>query len=1333
MRKAKLFLFKVLILFFISNSSKATHVIGAEISYRWVSGNTFKVELSVFRDCASPVNIANRQKVYYSAFSCQPTQDSISMVQTGPPIDVSPICSRAISNCKGGTNPGIQKYRFEGSVTLPAQCSDWVFYYRECNRSANIGTVVAPQNSCLYIEARLNNLLAPNNSSPRFSNDPVSYLCVGQEVNVNPGVIDPDGDQLRFRLVNPRSNSIIPNITDANVVKFKPEFSATNPLPTQNGFLFDSLTGQASFVPSSQIVGVTAIRISEFRNGKLIGSTMQDIQWVIKSCQNSLPVLSGFDNGSLFEKLVCLGDTLDTQFTATDASLADSIKLTWNFGVPNGEFTSDTSSLGNNSARLKFVPTLFDTGNYVFTITAKDNNCPNTGGTTMSYLLKVREKPTATFSLDTTIPCGATIPILISELTGRQPFNYSWAGRPETTAQITVGHGSYTGTLTDATGCSISKTILVKGSSINGMVLVDTSCLIEGVQLRALATSTLPNVSFTYQWTILPEVQGDTGIIFRKKFTTQGPKSGTLKINSSDNCTIDIPFDFIVCPPPPVLATYAPNVCMGQQIRIGCGIPGLGGYCGALLICIKLERTTFVSFPTNGSVTIPGDSLRPDSNIFQVITTSFNGCRNSARFKFKVKPSPGIRILPNASGYAFNCNAPDTTILVKIFKDYRFPEDSLWGRITYADTTIDIPKTINDTIFYRLRMRKPGVVVATGIMASNCRQSAFFSYLPLANAAISVSNPCREIDTTYLGNNGFTPSISHFRTFIPGVLNDTSLSALKIPFPPNLYYNGYFMVEDTNGCRDTMDFSIDTRMPDTTVIVSADSVCQAGLVRLQIVDTSLVFQWKFQTDTVVRILNKPKMIDSLTLYQSGWSTINSEIRFRNCYRNWDLPAIWVRPPIVPKVNLQNVCGYDSTRLFGEIEFSENPITEWKWNYNYPPGIDPGFNSDSGQNASRIFGFNGRLKTRLTLKDNLGCLGHKNLDTNLVLVSKPEFDVNGNCQNDSLVFFFGRVPDLYETIDKFTYFYESGKTETTSNGQGLYQFPEPGIFDVILRAYSDEGCTNSDTARLEIKPRPKAVFEISAGEICQGQNIVVDAKKSKPAAENEMISSFVWASSLANPHSSDTATQFIFPDTGPAFIALQVKSTNGCQDYLRKDFQNRPRPIPDFEPRLEDLESGDEITFLDKSIGGSAWRWVFGDGNSLFISDSSQNSPSHKYTTGEKFVVKQWVVNGFGCADSISKPLNLKSFIALPTAFSPNGDQKNDGLGLIHRYIKDLVEFKVFNRLGQVVFDAGKDLNARWNGQLNGNFQPNGSYLYVARATSVFGENLELKGSVTLVR
>ena len=1313
-------------------SASASRVMGAEMSYKWVSGNTFRFELSVYRDCGSINFIPNRQKIFYSSFSCRPTQDSISMTLVGLPIDVSPLCKREPSNCEGGTTPGIQRYRYEGVVTLPQKCTDWVFYFRLCNRSNSIQTLVDPSENCLYIEARLNNLLAPNNSSPKILNDPISYFCKGQPANFNPGVSDINGDRLKFKLVAPRTNSIVPNVLDQNIMPFKPGYSPRNPMPTLNGFSFDSLTGQIDFTPSQVINGVTAVQISEFRNGKLIGSILYDIPLIARDCENRLPTISGFSNGSDFEQLICIGDSIDTEFTATDGNSIDTLRFTWNNAIPGAVFKSD-SGRSSAKARLKWKPSISDTGIKSFTLTVSDDACPSFGITTKTYKFRIAIKPTISTIADTIIPCGVLMPISASILTGVAPFLFSWTNRTNTDQVITVGHGIYFPKVTDASGCFAEDSIALKGSSISGIINQDTSCLVEGVQLTAKTYALDTNLTLTYEWTFPPSTEIFTGKVLRRKYETIGERSVALKVTGSDNCMVNLSTKFFVCPPPTVFTEYAPNICQGQFFALGCGTPGRGGICGNENVRIILTARNWISFPKNGLLIMPPDSLRPDSNAFQVTVYNYNKCTNKKDFKFRVKPAPKVKLFPKRRNIRYNCNKPDTIVTIQIYKDFRFINDSIWGKIEYLDTVINIPKTINDTLYYRLKLSKPCNVSIQGIMASKCIAYESISYQPTAQAIANPTPHCKFNDSVSIRPVFFSERFTSFALF-PGIGQILSDSSVKLQYPPNDIFKGFFAMQDSLGCRDTARFEIDTRMPDSTVVFSSDSACKDGFLTIGIKDTTLVHGWQFSNYQETSYLNAKKILDTLTLNYPGNMVVKASMSFKQgCVREWDLPPVYVRQTIVPHISLQNVCADNMSYMYGSTSVSEFPIEKWHWNYTLSDSNETRFLNDSVQNPTRIFDYNGPFRSILTVVDVNGCIAKDTLDSIMVRVSQPEFKVNGNCQNDSLIFFTGRGVDKNENIDRFTYFYDDGSIENTGNGQGLHQFIAPGEYVIKSVAYSIEGCTNTYIDTLVIKPRPKADFSIPNPEICLGKTFKVDGVNSKPAAPDQSLTSFIWASNEENPISEDKSTDVVISEPGNAFIALQVKSSNGCQDYLKIPFKVRPNPVAGFARDEDDLVSKDRISYSDLSIGATKWNWDFGDGQKIVITDSSKASVSHTYTFGSSFVVKQLVTNAFGCVDSSRLDVNLKSFIALPNAFSPNGDGRNEGCGLIYRYVQNLNEFKIYNRLGQVVFDAGSDLNSRWNGMLDGAHQPNGSYLYIAKATSVFGENLELKGNITLIR
>jgi gliding motility-associated-like protein len=91
------------------------------------------------------------------------------------------------------------------------------------------------------------------------------------------------------------------------------------------------------------------------------------------------------------------------------------------------------------------------------------------------------------------------------------------------------------------------------------------------------------------------------------------------------------------------------------------------------------------------------------------------------------------------------------------------------------------------------------------------------------------------------------------------------------------------------------------------------------------------------------------------------------------------------------------------------------------------------------------------------------------------------------------------------------------------------------------------------------------------------------------------------------------------------------------------------------------------------------------------------------------------------------------YIAVPSAFTPNGDGLNDYLYPLNAYKADNLEFRVFNRWGQLVFET-KDGTKKWDGTINGNPQPAGVYVWMLHYTNRdTGQIFSLKGTTVLLR
>jgi gliding motility-associated-like protein len=88
-------------------------------------------------------------------------------------------------------------------------------------------------------------------------------------------------------------------------------------------------------------------------------------------------------------------------------------------------------------------------------------------------------------------------------------------------------------------------------------------------------------------------------------------------------------------------------------------------------------------------------------------------------------------------------------------------------------------------------------------------------------------------------------------------------------------------------------------------------------------------------------------------------------------------------------------------------------------------------------------------------------------------------------------------------------------------------------------------------------------------------------------------------------------------------------------------------------------------------------------------------------------------------------------IFMPSAFSPNGDGENDCYQPLGNCI-DEVLFRIYSRWGEVIFET-TDKNACWDGSFKGKDLNTGVYTYTVSAKLYNGEEVELKGNVSLFR
>jgi len=166
-------------------------------------------------------------------------------------------------------------------------------------------------------------------------------------------------------------------------------------------------------------------------------------------------------------------------------------------------------------------------------------------------------------------------------------------------------------------------------------------------------------------------------------------------------------------------------------------------------------------------------------------------------------------------------------------------------------------------------------------------------------------------------------------------------------------------------------------------------------------------------------------------------------------------------------------------------------------------------------------------------------------------------------------------------------------------------------------------------------------------------------------------------------------------------------------------------------------SGDSATVsagINQNGQGVDYTWngatavTFGNSQSYMTYATSNTAGTYNLT------ITATSTDSNACATTETVTMIVEDdFLGIPDAFTPNGDLTNDIFRPVGLDPSNIIDFKVFNRFGQLVYDGNKtNGNAGWNGLLNGTPQPRAVYVYLL-TYKLGGTETTIKGQVTLLR
>lgn len=445
----KLYASIVLFVLFAS-TARATHISGGEIYYDCLGGNQYRITLVVYRDCAG-INL----DASYQLDVESPCGNKTMTVSTPGGVEISQLCDLELPNstCNGGNLPGIQQYIYTGTVTL-TPCDSWTISWTRNWRNGAIANLVNPGDKNVYIEAKLNNVAAPCDNSPRFTNTAIPYVCAGYPISYSYGVYSSGNDSLTYTFISAMNTNAVP-------LPYVTGYNGTQPI---SGITLDQQSGQVNFTLNQIGNWVVVVRVDSYdAAGNWIGSVMRDMQFIAYPCSNIPPDpgtgtvdgLSGqstqtgprsieiCESGNFCFDAVISDPNPDNILTATSNVTQNLPGATFSFSGTN-PITCHVCWTGIPDAN----------GFFPFIINVDDGACPIPAQ--QAYVYSIHVLPGISYSgpVITDESClgsgdgSASVAVDV----GLAPFHYIWS-TGDTTAGIIAGPGDYTVTISDGNGC----------------------------------------------------------------------------------------------------------------------------------------------------------------------------------------------------------------------------------------------------------------------------------------------------------------------------------------------------------------------------------------------------------------------------------------------------------------------------------------------------------------------------------------------------------------------------------------------------------------------------------------------------------------------------------------------------------------------------------------------------------------------------------------------------------------------------------------------------------------------------------------------------------------
>ncbi len=272
-----------------------------------------------------------------------------------------------------------------------------------------------------------------------------------------------------------------------------------------------------------------------------------------------------------------------------------------------------------------------------------------------------------------------------------------------------------------------------------------------------------------------------------------------------------------------------------------------------------------------------------------------------------------------------------------------------------------------------------------------------------------------------------------------------------------------------------------------------------------------------------------------------------------------------------------------------------------------------------------------------------------------------------------------------------------------------------IYTVQLTVTDNLGCTNSFSKLMTVNTTAFIDFTGLRPQYCTGNQVVLTRRIANS------ILSYVWDNGDGKTFTNEVEVNFSYANEGVYNITL-----TGMDRYC--GLSSISKTVPVYAVPKVSLGPDTVLCQSEKMLIGVipvnnyTYQWNTGATSSQIYTDI--------FTRDYNLTADN---NGCRGYDALSIKVLPACLIKVPGAFTPNGDGLNDVLKAVNADLAKNFSFKIYNRLGQLMFNTNNPLDG-WDGYFKGNRAETGTFVWTLSYTDPWtGKDVNTKGTSILIR